>query len=421
MTDKKIKILTISDHPLLPSGVGTQTRYVIQALLATGKFQVVSLGGAIKHPSYEPTKTHEHGDDWVIYPVDGYGTQEIIRNALTSHKPDILWFMTDPRFYEWLWDFEDEIRAVVPMVYYHVWDNYPLPKFNKPFYISNDVIATISKVTSDIVQRVAPEVEEHYIPHAVNPDVFSKHTKPQDKSLLEKVRKDNNFENKFVCFWNNRNARRKMSGSVVWWWKTFCDLVGHENATLIMHTDTVDPNGQPLEFLANELGLTNGQITFSKDKIQPQHLAVYYNLADVTINIADAEGFGLATLESLSCGTPVVLTKTGGLQEQVSDGEVEFGVGIEPTSRAVIGSQQVPYIYEDRINEEVFVAALKKMYDMSKEEREKLGALGAEYVRKNYNFEQFNERWINLMLKVHEEQGSWENRKNYQAWECIEL
>jgi glycosyltransferase involved in cell wall biosynthesis len=421
LTDKKIKILTISDHPLLPSGVGTQTRYVIQALLATGKFQVVSLGGAIKHPSYEPTKTHEHGDDWVIYPVDGYGTQEIIRNALTSHKPDILWFMTDPRFYEWLWDFEDEIRAVVPMVYYHVWDNYPLPKFNKPFYISNDVIATISKVTSDIVQRVAPEVEEHYIPHAVNPDVFSKHTKPQDKSLLEKVRKDNNFENKFVCFWNNRNARRKMSGSVVWWWKTFCDLVGHENATLIMHTDTVDPNGQPLEFLANELGLTNGQITFSKDKIQPQHLAVYYNLADVTINIADAEGFGLATLESLSCGTPVVLTKTGGLQEQVSDGEVEFGVGIEPTSRAVIGSQQVPYIYEDRINEEVFVAALKKMYDMSREEREKLGALGAEYVRKNYNFEQFNERWINLMLKVHEEQGSWENRKNYQAWECIEL
>lgn len=421
MTDKKIKILTISDHPLLPSGVGTQTRYVIQALLATGKFQVVSLGGAIKHPSYEPTKTHEHGDDWVIYPVDGYGTQEIIRNALTSHKPDVLWFMTDPRFYEWLWDFEDEIRAVVPMVYYHVWDNYPLPKFNKPFYISNDVIATISKVTSDIVQRVAPEVEEHYIPHAVNPDIFSKHTNPQDKSLLEKVRKDNNFENKFVCFWNNRNARRKMSGSVVWWWKTFCDLVGHENATLIMHTDTVDPNGQPLEFLANELGLTNGQITFSKDKIQPQHLAVYYNLADVTINIADAEGFGLATLESLSCGTPVVLTKTGGLQEQISDGEVEFGVGIEPTSRAVIGSQQVPYIYEDRINEEVFVAALKKMYDMSREEREKLGALGAEYVRKNYNFEQFNERWINLMLKVHEEQGSWENRKNYQAWECIEL
>ena len=421
MSDKKIKVLTISDHPLLPSGVGTQTKYVIQALLSTGKFKVISLGGAIKHPSYDPTQTEEHGDDWIIFPVDGYGNQDIIRNAITSHKPDILWFMTDPRFYEWLWDFEDEIRSVVPMVYYHVWDNYPLPKFNKPFYNSNDVIATISKVTSDIVQRVSPEVEEHHIPHAVDPIVFRKHENTQEASLVRKIRQDNNLGDKFVAFWNNRNARRKMSGSVVWWWKAFCDEVGHDNATLIMHTDVNDPNGQPLEFLAHELGLNQGQLTFSKEKVQPQHLALYYNVADVTINIADAEGFGLATLESLSCGTPVVLTKTGGLQEQVTDGEIEFGVGIEPTSRAVIGSLQVPYIFEDRINQEVFVAALKKMFDMSKEERDRLGKLGSEYVRKNYSFEQFNERWINLMLKVHEEHGSWDSRKNYNSWECIEL
>ena len=96
-------------------------------------------------------------------------------------------------------------------------------------------------------------------------------------------------------------------------------------------------------------------------------------------------------------------------------------MGIEPTSKAVIGSPQVPYIFEDRINQEVFVAALKKMFDMSKEERDKLGKLGSEYVRKNYSFEQFNERWINLMLKVHEEHGSWDSRKNYNSWECIEL
>ena len=45
---KKIKVLTLSDHPLSPSGVGTQTKYVCEALLKTEKFQVVSLGGAIK-------------------------------------------------------------------------------------------------------------------------------------------------------------------------------------------------------------------------------------------------------------------------------------------------------------------------------------------------------------------------------------
>ena len=101
-----------------------------------------------------PAKTQEWGDDWIIYPVDGYGNQETVRSMIIQHKPDILWFMTDPRFYEWLWNFEDEIRAAMPMVYYHVWDNFPSPKFNAPFYSSNDYIATISKVTSKIVQEV---------------------------------------------------------------------------------------------------------------------------------------------------------------------------------------------------------------------------------------------------------------------------
>ena len=132
--EKKIKILTISDHPLSPSGVGTQTKYFIVELLKTGKFEFVSLGGAMKHQNYEPQKVEEFGDDWVIYPIDGYGNAETIRSVLRSHKPDILWFMTDPRFYPWLWDIENEVRSLVPMVYYHVWDNYPYPKFNKIWY-----------------------------------------------------------------------------------------------------------------------------------------------------------------------------------------------------------------------------------------------------------------------------------------------
>ena len=113
---------------------------------------------------------------------------------------------------------------------------------------------------------------------------------------------------------------------------------------------------------------------------------------------------------------------TGGLQEQVTDGKNFFGYGIEPTSKSVIGSLQCPWIYEDRINEEVFVSAMKDMYNLSNEERKKLGALGREHVMKNYNFEDFNKSWVDLMLKVHKEYGSWESRKNHaRRWEMIEL
>ena len=127
----KKKILTLSDHPLSPSGVGTQTKYVIEALLKTGNYQVISLGGAIKHQNYQPVKTEQWADDWIIHPVDGYGTQDLIRSVIRTEKIDAVWIMTDPRFWSWLWEIDDEIRAICPIIYYHVWDNYPYPTYNK--------------------------------------------------------------------------------------------------------------------------------------------------------------------------------------------------------------------------------------------------------------------------------------------------
>ena len=73
---EKMKIITISDSPLAPSGVGTQTNYMIQSLLKTGNYEFISIAGAIKHQNYNPIKTEEWGDQWVIIPVDGYGTPE---------------------------------------------------------------------------------------------------------------------------------------------------------------------------------------------------------------------------------------------------------------------------------------------------------------------------------------------------------
>ena len=417
---KKIKVLTLGDHPLLPSGVGIQSKYIIESLLKSDKFQVISLGGAVRHDDYEPKRVNQYGDDWIIFPVDGYGDKDRVRSILRYEKPDILWFMTDPRYYEWLWMFENEVRPLLPMVYYHVWDNYPYPHFNKNWYDSTDVVATISKVTSDIVQTVAPDVWEEYIPHSVDPDVFKKVS--NNSQFLEDLKEQNpHCKDKFVCFWNNRNARRKQSGTLVYWFKEFLDNVGADDATLIMHTDPNDVHGQDLMGMVTDLGLKDGEIQFSTDKLPPEQLAMMYNLADVTINISDAEGFGLATLESLACETPILVNMTGGLQEQVTDGEKWFGVGIEPASKAVIGSQNVPYIYEDRLNKEDFINGLTKLYKMSKKERSDLGKAGREHLIKNYNFEDYGQKWVDLMLSVHKKFGSWENRKHYKPWEIVEL
>jgi len=326
----------------------------------------------------------------------------------------------------------------VPMIYYHVWDNFPYPTFNKIWYDSTDVVCTISKLTSNLVQTVAPDTEEHYLPHAIPTNVFSK----VDKNKREHFRKENfkMDEDHFLIFWNNRNARRKQSGSLVFWFNDFLKRLRKKHkgakATLLMHTEPHDQNGQDLYAIMNNLNLNNGEVLISTQKMDIENLALLYNAADVTVNVSDAEGFGLATFESMACETPIIVNMTGGLQEQVTYienvtqeqmlkrnakakgiSEYEHGLGLEPTSKAIIGSQEVPFIYEDRLTESQVSDALMMMYEYGAEKRDELGKAGREHIMKNYNFEKFATKWEEVLLKAYEKHGSWDTRKNYKAWE----
>jgi len=425
---KKKKVLVLSDHPLSPSGVGTQTRYMIEALLKTGRYQFVCLGGAVKHREYQMQKVDPYGEDWRIFPVDGYGNPEIIRSILQKERPDVLWFMTDPRFYTWLWEIENEVRINVPMVYYHVWDNNPAPFYNANYYKSNDKVVCISKVTKGILDTVAPDVDSEYLPHAVDSESFYKFKTEEDLARTAVIRErvvgaSTQFANpeKKIFFWNNRNARRKQSGTLIWWFKEFLDEVGHDKATLLMHTDARDPHGQDLPHILNHLNITDGQVLLSTDKVSPQDLAAMYNAAHFTINISDAEGFGLGTLESLACGTPIIVNMTGGLQEQVTDGKNWFGYGLEPSSKAIIGSLQVPYIYEDRITQKAFTNTLKKALNIAPKTYKKMSIQGREHVRANYNFDDYEKNWVKIMDDVVETYGSWNERKQYKRWHLLEV
>jgi len=424
----KKKILVLGDHPLSPSGVGTQTKYFIEALLKTGRYSFICLGGAINHKDYGPQQIDPWGEDWRIFPIDGYGNPEIIRSIIQKERPDVLWFMTDPRFYGWLWEIENEVRTNIPMVYYHVWDNFPAPVFNGVFYRSTDEIVCISKVTHAIVQEVVPEVSSTYLPHAVDPQFFHKHIDAADKARSAEIRSRvggstyNHINlDKKIFFWNSRNARRKQSGTMVWWFKEFLDEVGHDQATLLMHTDPRDPHGTDLPHLIEHLGVNDGQVLLSTDKVSPMNMGDMYNASDFTVSISDAEGFGLSMLESLSCGTPIIATMTGGMQEQVTDGKKWFGYGIQPSSKAVIGSLQVPYIYEDRISQQDFNTAMKKALELRPAAYKKMSEAGLKHVEENYSFEKFQTRWIDLMDKIVEKHGSWDTRKGYDRWHLLEV
>jgi glycosyltransferase involved in cell wall biosynthesis len=284
----------------------------------------------------------------------------------------------------------------------------------------------ISKLTDDIVKTVAPEVKSVYLPHAVDNDIFKPLPEEEIKEFKEKAFTANNnqdisFDDKTVFFFNSRNARRKQIASLVFWFKDFLDEVGHDKAVLICHTNPYDENGSNLEACVSHLGLSDGQILFSRQKVDNTILAKIYNMVDCTVLISDAEGFGLAVNESLSCGTPVICTMTGGLQEQVFDGKQYFGVGIKPTSECVVGSQEIPWIYESRVAKEDVIAALKKIHNLTPKQRKELGLKGREHILKNYGFDNYCKKWVEVIDKTLEENGSWDTRKNYQGWSLTEI
>lgn len=421
----KKKIIWISDHPMVPSGVGTQSRLVIEGLLETGNYKFICLGGAIRHPDYTPQKIYpeKYGDDWIVLPVDGYGNEKTIREVLMYEKPDAIVIFTDPRFFTWLWSIEDEIRAVCPIVYWHVWDNDPHPDFNKVFYDSTDLIASLSLKTHGLLNAL--KVPSTYIPHAIDPAVFYK--KEVDTQSRENYLGPH-CDKEFVVFWNNRNARRKQTGDVVAAFSKFMKIVGKSKTALFMHTAPNDPEGQDIFALSNEFGIAEN-LVISDGRIDSAVLNDLYNVSDVTINISSAEGFGLSTLESLMTGTPIIAHCTGGLQFQVGDWwndrniDDEFftdqdtmtdfakhryshgignwwGVPVFPASRSCTGSQQVPYIYDDRVCHEDVVNAMLKLFNMPKNKREAMGIKASNWAKQHFSLNKMISDWDKLLQQA---------------------
>jgi len=45
-----------------------------------------------------------------LYPIDGYGNPDLIRQLIAMEQPDAIMLITDPRYFEWLFQIENEIQ-----------------------------------------------------------------------------------------------------------------------------------------------------------------------------------------------------------------------------------------------------------------------------------------------------------------------
>lgn len=413
---KKLKVLVLSDHALSTSGVGTQTRHLLTGLIDKGCWSFRQFGAAMKHTDY---RTVILNDDLIIKPIDGFGTPEMIRVALATEKPDILFIFTDPRFFVWLFEMEDEIRQVCPIVWWHVWDNYPYPNFNDSFYQATDLINCHSHMTYEMIKEKYPE-KTNWIPHSLPENLFHPLERQNIKNykiqLLGEKRKDH-----FVGIWVNRNAKRKRPNDVLESWSMFLKELkrqkGHTQATLIMHTEPTDQEGPNLFKTSEMLGISNN-VFFSRERLEFEKMNVLYNISDFCLNMSYAEGFGLSTLESMMTGTPIIAVKTGGLTRQVCNSREggENGIALNVDLKTLVGSQNVPYIYEDYTSNKNVAKGIMKFYKMPERKKEKLSKKVLRYARTEFSMQKTVDQWHDTMLNTLEK-----FKTNKQSWDVTEF
>ena len=417
--DRK-KILLLTDDIRVHSGVANVGREIVTH--TSHRYNWIQMAGAIKHPekgkgvniSEAINKDAGIEDSSVIlYPVDAYGDPKTLRELIKHEKPDALFLITDPRYFEWLFQIENEIRTSIPIAYLNIWDDLPAPMYNREFYDSCDALFGISKQTVNINKLVLGKEKSKnkiikYIPHGLNNTTF-RPLADGDSGLAETKNKINNGEDiDFTLLFNSRNIRRKSIPDTILAWKFFMDTLTpkqRKKCNFILHTDPVSDAGTDLlaviNFLFPEVG--SGNLILSQQKLTRDQLNQFYNIADGVILLSSAEGWGLSLTEALLTGTPIIANVTGGMQDQMrfedKDGNWidfdenipsnhrgtykthgEWAFPVYPTSLSLVGSPKTPYIWDDRCTPEDAAKQIRVLYDMSKKDRKKIGKAGYDWV-----------------------------------------
>ena len=414
--DRK-KIMLICDDIRVHSGVATVAKEIV--VHTAQHFNWVNLGGAITHPEagkrldLSPSTNDITGltdSSVIMYPVNEYGNPDILRQLIQIEKPDAIMLITDPRYFIWLFAMENEIRKTIPITYLNIWDDYPAPLYNLPYYEACDLLMGISKQTVNINKLVLGDKVKNkilrYVPHGLNHEIF----KPLDEndSNLKEFKKTlfKGKEYDFALLFNSRNIRRKQIPDTILAYRHFIDTLPIEKAKkccLVLHTERVNEHGTDLDAVI-EL-LANGEqynILFTDARFDSNQMNMLYNSTDAQILLTSNEGWGLSLTEAILSGKPIIANVTGGMQDQMrfefEDGtwinfDSEFpsnhrgtikkhgkwAFPVYPSSRTIVGSPPTPYIWDDTCRPEDAAEQIKAIYNLTPEEKKERGLAGREW------------------------------------------
>jgi len=196
----------------------------------------------------------------------------------------------------------------------------------------------------------------------------------------------------------DRNATRKNYDLLL---RAFVDIArADDSIDLILHCRPIDPEGIDLwqeilrmpEDVRGRVKFTNAHDTFKG--LPPEGLAALYNAADLYISTTGGEGFGLTLAESISCGTPAIVTDWAAEREVVGDGGI-----LIPPLHDTYGD---PVTHHSRYGMDwalpdwrAFVEPTLALLDKPARRRA-LGTVGRSHIRRSFSWDEAAIQFIDL-------------------------
>jgi len=169
------------------------------------------------------------------------------------------------------------------------------------------------------------------IPNFVAPEVFHPH-QPQAAAIRQRFAPD---DRALLVHVSNYRPVKRAPAAVEVFGRVLTELPAH----LLMIGE--GPDRGLAEECAHSLGV-GAHVSFLDNTLQ---LPPYLAAADLMLLPSESESFGLAALEAMACGTPVVASAIGGLPEVIDDGQ--DGILLPPQDLAGM-AQAVLELLQDR-------------------------------------------------------------------------
>lgn len=157
-------------------------------------------------------------------------------------------------------------------------------------------------------ERFAVRGRMHVIYNFIDPDVFKPETSECHRAHFADPAE------KLIMHISNFRPVKRVHDVI----RVFARVAEQIPAKLLLIGD--GPDQESAYVLSRELGVAERVIILGK---QP-NVECFLPLADCFLFPSDSESFGLAALEALACGVPVVGSRAGGLEEVIVDGQCGF-------------------------------------------------------------------------------------------------